>query len=162
MREIKFRAWDRNKTRMMFVAAIKWDGSTCLPDKVVGAYQLWEDEVYIDGLQINPCDVGLEEMPIGQVDLMQFTGLHDNTGQEIYEGDIVSVSGEEPLLCESFSTDYNWTFSGVVEMNSCMWLISDPSDKNWLSLAQIITDGDDVEMAVIGNIHENPELLEAK
>jgi len=70
MREIKFRAWDKAKRTMIYPTAITFqycpDAETPVP------------------LQLNEkfC-LGLESV------LMQFTGLRDKDGKEIYEGDII-------------------------------------------------------------------------
>ena len=84
------------------------------------------------------------EMP-----LMQYTGLKDKNGVEIYEGDII----KSPEMVERFDGGYddglyicNWDkevagfFCGGIT-SSQMWLI------------------EDIECEVIGNIYENPELL---
>ncbi len=66
--------------------------------------------------------------------LDQFTGLHDKNGKEIYEGDIVSFTQTYIAPCAVY-----WN----KEMTGFYPLISERS-KN---------------LTVIGNIHENPELL---
>ena len=67
----------------------------------------------------------------------QFTGLRDKNGNEIYEGDVVRF----PLL------DNRGGHPVVVEWKDAGW--------NWLNIHY--TGG--LEVEVIGNIHENPELL---
>ena len=77
---------------------------------------------------------------------MQFTGLEDKNGKEIYEGDI---------LAEDKGTEYQQ--NRVVEWKTDSWEAN--CDKNTLgchkglSIAVILSE-------VIGNIFENPELLE--
>lgn len=74
-----------------------------------------------------------------KIPLMQFTGLLDRNGKEIYEGDI--LEGGSPIdgdprrwTVKWYSTNLNagWDFGYMPAMNYC---------------------------EVIGNIHENPELL---
>lgn len=68
--------------------------------------------------------------------VMQFTGLHDKNGKEIYEGDIVKSS----------------YFIGIVEMWEYMWTAKTPYDHFTFRTATH-------SFEVIGNIHENENLL---
>lgn len=75
----------------------------------------------------------------------QYTGLTDKGGKEIYEGDIIK-------------TDFSYaTWIGFVHFNKGNFELVD-SDKNgqYLTLSVL----SDIE--IIGNIHDNPELLETK
>ena len=77
----------------------------------------------------------------GSVDwkLSRFTGLLDKNGEEIYEGDIIRV--EELTSCESGSY-WKW-FTRIVEYKYQYFIPEDLDDSY-----------------VIGNIFQNPELLE--
>lgn len=82
--------------------------------------------------------------------IMQYTGLKDKNGKEIYQGDIVHGT-------TLFSLN-NFDFIREVKFDQGMFGISDPYEANeylnklchW------------VVFEVIGNIYENPELLESK
>lgn len=82
----------------------------------------------------------------------QFTGLKDHKGREIYEGDIVKVidDGEESFHVVKYIVDEDYpAFDIVPGLNV---------DSNGLAYCEHYA-GYDVKMYVIGNIHDNPELL---
>ena len=124
MREIKFRAWVEESKKM-------------------------HDDVWFDCLEVewfdqeaqdedgNPgCSVLVGDRERGGLlpyaEIMQFTGLHDKNGKEIYEGDIVYLAGYGDY-------EVGWPF---IQLYQSAW------EK-------------DIGI-IIGNIYENPELLEKK
>ncbi|EPD8701567.1 YopX family protein [Listeria monocytogenes] len=78
---------------------------------------------------------------------MQYTGLKDKNGKKIFEGDIVNCKFFDRMVGD---------IAGVINFIDCVWAVSDFKNKR---LYQLI-DVDNIE--IIGNIHENPELLEEK
>lgn len=123
MREIKFRAWDRIDNEMNY------------------------DNFDLPIMEFNE---GIRDMQEERYELMQFTGLHDKNGKEIYEGDIVR-------LCSQYETDdpvdsmhkiyfKNGSFRCCFHDMILNEKVCTGKEGNW-------------NMEVIGNIYENPELL---
>ena len=75
--------------------------------------------------------------------LMQFAGLHDINGVEIYEGDVVKVAGGRIYIV-------------VFDEEFSAFMYQRPGYRN---LKKFITE---VGAAINGNIYQNPELLESK
>ena len=123
-REIKFRAWDGKKKLMV-------EGKDFYISTNVGAPAV----VMIADPYLMPLFEQIDE-----IYLMQYTGLKDTAGKEIYEGDIVEIDKQET---EKF------------KMNPTRQLVEYGGNRGsarfhpfWLA-----------EGEIIGNIYENPELL---
>jgi len=111
-REIKFRAWD-GKVMHVDLYEVEW-----LTD---GSYNINED------------------VRIAQNGLMQYTGLKDKNGREIYEGDVVEAYERK---CTVLYADIR-----------AMYIAHDTWNEALVNVANACT--------VVGNIHENPELIPA-
>jgi len=90
------------------------------------------------------------EFNCGEYELMQYTGLTDKNGREIYEGDVV----------ESFTIPNGYICRGVVVFENGSFLM----DVKNAPFAESGFKGDFDERireyTVLGNIYENPEMLE--
>lgn len=94
----------------------------------------------------NRTHLHLSPMPMSDyrpIELMQYTGLKDKNDQEIYEGDILQFSGRV-VACGIVKYNENLCCFQACHKMSC-WLICKESG---------------VKVEIIGNIYENPELME--
>ncbi len=120
MKEIKFRAWNRKRKKFIKNLIVRF-----FPDGNIEIKQYKSGNV------------------ITKFILMQFTGLKDKNGKEIYEGDfLLTTKGMKPFLVKDIRMDT-------------------------LTIARMIKERQDkpnyfTPIEVIGNIYENPELLEEK
>lgn len=136
-REIKFRAWNKKDKVMVDVAAMN-----------LGPSGLWSLIEYAYDAELQLAD---------NYELMQYTGLEDKNGREIYEGDILKVTGEDG---ESYVAIVKWFGD---EDYPAFDLEGIPAAWNYdaNALATIFQSG--VETCeVIGNIFEDKQLLEGK
>lgn len=90
----------------------------------------------------------------------QFTGLVDKNGKKIFEGDILTIARKMdgmgtyyvPTLASPVNVEVKWDFCGWMWETLC-------EDKRYLHFPEAWCH---FECEVIGNIHDNPELLEGE
>ena len=126
MRPIRFRVWNKTNREMTFGGAF----STL---EIDGKNQEW---------------FGMKTPHPDDCEVMQYTGLKDKNGKEIYEGDIVTYG---------FKTkDFNdlVLHTGKVFFDEFMFLVDgDKINEEWHSINRVHY------VEVIGNTCENPELM---
>ena len=154
-REIRFRVWDKEDKKYLLPENQEF---VILPTKPsFGVTIPFQSESYPnENLDIDCVDWADADLIMGRYELEQYTGLRDENGKEIYEGDIVNVigtgiaqvidspSGEWMLYYRLKPDEINSGFASVVPKNkpSGLWKTNTTS-----------------YIEVIGNIHENPELI---
>lgn len=134
MREIKYRLWDKK------------EGHYYDPDYPV---------IKPNGKIYETVFGELDEVITNHVDFEQYTGLKDESDVEIYEGDIVRVA-----LIDGESGYIDEVIWGGKDGYPAFDLKHYAADYDANALSSISEAGFET-IEVIGNIHENPELLEA-
>ena len=119
MREIRFKFWNRQLHRM---------------SRPLGIGVIWEDLVEEWGV-----------FDWKDIEKLQYTGLHDRRGREIYEGDILKHRGNSDLIDVV-----------IWDEAACRWLMK---TTKWQLTLFAFNDFNTMKAMIIGNIHENPELL---
>lgn len=172
MREIKFRVWNTQEKEMIYDPPLILNGVDFIAEGE-GSFSPSSEKPFpigmVTGAKKPPSPH--EEPPLStaflfpttldtvylfppRIEIMQYTGLKDKDGKEIYEGDIIS--------------DPNWwwgpgeVFLNLGECGPCKGesVMSYVCRGKGGSVSHNIWDGKDVE--IIGNIYENPELLEKR
>lgn len=150
-REIKFRVWDKETEQMCGVQFFTMDFEMC---QIVPLSDPTNDDKVLS-------------RKFKDVEAMQFTGLKDKNGKEIFEGDIIAAKlntpylqrvgweGEPDVIAEIF-----WSFAGF-ELRA-----TNGKDSRYCDMLDFVRDNQDdllmmecTESEIIGNVWENPELL---
>ena len=122
-------------------------------DFVYGSLIISEDKYYIllDVLDnIKRDDYAVYMVEVRPETLGQYTGLKDKNGNEIYEGDIIFIKGETKLLDIKGKVEYSNTFAQFIITNT----------GSVVNETEPLGDYEEENIEVIGNIYDNPELLE--
>ena len=126
----KFRAYDSGSLSRMYQ-----------PDEVmVGNGDIWI---------IDEDSVAGEWIVNNDIHLMQSTGLFDRNGQEIFEGDILGIETDEGIL----NVNVFW------DSKHALFMFESEIHNEKELLAELVEDNT-YPFEIIGNIYENPELLE--
>ncbi|MBD2704333.1 hypothetical protein IC229_27060 [Spirosoma sp. BT702] len=135
MRQLKFRAWTRFSSiyRMDYLSGFFFYGTD-------------SDQIHL----FLPNDGADFLVPSANVILMQFTGLVDSNGNDIYEGDIIAI-------------DDKTTYKVYWDAENCYWaILSKQGDEHGPyggALIQNTGYSRSRKRVVLGNIYQNPDLL---
>ena len=142
MRDIKFRAWDKQTKRLFQVQALQFYGANNTVDAC------WTNGVDFDG----ESTLGEPELNnLNNLVLMQYTGKKDINDVEIYNGDIVHDDEVIYLVGFGVFTDDN-DFQEPTQAQTGFYIVDIHTDETFPFYS--------MRYRVIGNVYENPELLE--
>lgn len=130
MREIKFRAWDKYENKMRQVSTIDFTNE-----------DLW---LIVENNRIMSAN-------LFEVELMRYTGIKDKNGVEVYEGDIIKYSSN--VINKFYAVN---EILREVEFKYGMYGIKGFEGGTHIPFGNILK----CQYEVIGNIYENPNLLE--
>lgn len=133
----KFRAWDKARNEMNYKVMV---GDCDTDDENWTCPIIWIEEKK-DWLHFDDYEC-----------IMQSTGLLDKNGKEIFEGDIVQFED-----CYEVS-DFLYINTGIIEWCQGGFHVTNRDSV----LMEDLFDGDSLDVTIIGNIYENPEILKEK
>ena len=105
-----------------------------------------------DTLLLSYDEIAFDEVPASDFILMQSTGIKDKNGKEIFEGDVVKYEVGRYTCTEEVAYDKNFAGFGVKD-----------ADANIIfTVGELAEDIDLSSLEVVGNIYNNPGLLEGE
>jgi uncharacterized phage protein (TIGR01671 family) len=147
-REIKFRAWHKGRKKML-----SWEEISLL---IEGYVIILADNrsSYIPGEELilrgNP-------FKLPELIFLQYTGLKDKNGKEIYEGNLVCTSPRgQVYIVRNGRYDNGYTYEDAD--SGCGWYVDGGMNEWGRPNVSGIRKGEHFE--IIGNVYESPELLE--
>ena len=147
MKTLKFRVWEVKEKRML------------LPYEDIYIHQNGKVYLFMGSAGINSIWNKSDDFII-----MQFTGLKDKNGIDIFEGDIVKIIWDiekwsKRINPEIFEVKWDGYDDGEYVCNVECWMIGDNSLSDLLTYTDSFSHPKCVSVEVIGNIFENKDLL---
>jgi len=163
MREIEFRGKSIGIGRWAYGVPVEADGKTFICDYV---YVFDEDMSYHSGCT-NPYSYQLAKVEVNSETIGQYTGLCDKNGTKIFEGDIVKL-----IRTNMYAPSTSFHNKDLMSLHRIYWNEEKSSfyQEHFDIEKKRVTGGGSLNfnderadqniIEVIGNIHDNPALLE--
>lgn len=157
-REIKFRAWDKKDRVIREVYGVMFK-------RISNKGNRGEDMVEMhcsDYEGSRAIILSHFERPASEVELMQFTGLLDKNGKEVYEGDILRIPAKdeyEKTTYNSFEVFWHDNDATPTDCGLVLGRLKPHGNSAGGYSGYKLIPRDVSKMEVIGNIYENPELV---
>ncbi|CAL83906.1 hypothetical protein FDF29_06445 [Clostridium botulinum] len=132
MREIKFRAWDKIDEKIREITLIDFEY------KKVKLLNDYTGESYLRDFE--------------EVILLEYTGLKDKNGKEIYEGNILHIEIKDKSIKDKIIASSN----EVVKYKDCKFGVVWGWHRDFIGLDGFYN----TAFQVIGNVYEDPKLLQ--
>lgn len=137
----RFRAWVKTGKRMVEtddLLGINYEDKEIITQKIY----------FESGL---PVERDIDNYDFDEIVLIQSTGLKDKNGKEIFEGDILGVDTDEEIV----NLNIYW------DSKHALFMFESKKYNEKDLLAELVEDNT-YPFEIIGNIYENPELLEVE
>ena len=137
----KFRVWIKTEKRMIEtddLLAIDYENEVVMTQQVY----------FENGL---PDDRDIYCYDFDEIELMRSTGLQDKNGKEIFEGDILACKTDDEVI----NLNIFW------DEEHALFMFESKKYNEQEPLAELVEDNT-YPFEIIGNIYENPDLLEDK
>lgn len=149
MRQIKFRAWDFFDETMIYSS--EESAIFVLENEEWSVKFIREKNMNVDGIEVD-APVWHES---DEIELMQFTGLQDKNGKDIYEGDIIKHNTNYFVVC--FRANMGMCFVDMGKFEGGKDLVYNKDNwRDWLWVYNVKK-----YLEIIGNIYETPLSSEA-
>lgn len=135
MRQVKYKAWDKVEKEWIDIKHFGFENG-----------ELW----YVQAIDKNERDIDPPYFPdSNDIELIEYTGMSDRDGVEVFEGDIVELL-----------TKYGKDVGVVVFIEGCFKIRWDSKNKFPKNREMIGHYYINSKTKVIGNVYEQPELIE--